>query len=95
MANLVKVPIRFPYVDPLLCKLRVSDPADPTLDVEELAHIPGAKKRSKIKQFNSQSDIHRSAQRHKLVEVFSISGVDESYPSVSMAYLYFVPSSLS
>lgn len=37
---LVEVAVRLSYIYPFLCKLRISDPADPTLDVEELAHVP-------------------------------------------------------
>lgn len=48
--NLVEVSIWFPYIYPLLSELRISDPAKLTLDVEELAHIPGpTKQRFKAK----------------------------------------------
>lgn len=41
--NLVEVSIRFPDVNPLPRKLRVPEPTELALDVEELAHIPGSK----------------------------------------------------
>lgn len=46
-SNLVEVSVRFPYVYPLLCKLRISNPANLALDVEELAHIPGSENKQK------------------------------------------------
>lgn len=53
--NLVEVSIWFPYVNPLLCKLRISDAANPALDVEEFAHIPGSKRRCQTKVWISLS----------------------------------------
>lgn len=41
--NLVEVSIGFPDVNPLPRKLRVPEPTELALDVEELAHIPGSK----------------------------------------------------
>lgn len=83
--NLVEVPVWFPDVYPLLCKNRISDPTKPALDVEELAHIPGPKE-------NVETNVVWGGTQLKTLQRYWIT---TSYPSVSMAYLYFVPSSLS